>query len=149
MRGGMTTTDLNLLRDPARFRHWVQDHVRFGDLDPLGHANNNAINIIMENGRVALLDRMEIRPLVPGGLMVIKTTRTEFNAEVHRPARLDIGVGIGTVGTSSYSILASLFVNGTNAATHEAWMVLIDRQSRRPMPLPPEARAILADNIIL
>ncbi len=149
MRGGMTTIDLNLLRDPARFRHWVQDHVRFGDLDPLGHANNNAINIIMENGRVALLDRMEIRPLLPDGLMVIKTTRTEFNAEVHRPARLDIGVGIGTVGTSSYSILAGLFVNGMNAATHEAWMVLIDRQSRRPVPLPPEVRAILADNIIL
>ncbi|WP_173012672.1 thioesterase family protein [Niveispirillum sp. SYP-B3756] len=141
--------DLNLLRDPARFRHWVQDHVRFGDLDPLGHANNNAINIIMENGRVCLTERLEIRPLLPDGLMVIKTTRTEFNAEVHRPARLDIGVGIGTVGTSSFSILAGLFVNGTNAATHEAWMVLIDRQTRRPTPLPPEARAILANNIIL
>lgn len=141
--------DLNQLRDPARFRYWVQDHVRFGDLDPLGHANNNAINIIMENGRVALLDRMEIRPLMPNGLMVIKTTRTEFNAEVHRPARLDIGVGIGAIGTSSYTILAGLFVNGTNAATHEARMVLIDRQTRRPVPLPPEARAILADNIIL
>jgi acyl-CoA thioester hydrolase len=81
--------------------------------------------------------------------MVIKTTRTEFNAEVHRPARLDIGVGIGNIGNSSYSILAGLFVNGTNAATHEARMVLIDRQTRRPTPLPPEARAILADNIIL
>lgn len=149
MRGGMTTIDLNLLRDPARFRHWVQDHVRFGDLDPLGHANNNAINVIMENGRVELIDRMEIRPLLPGGLMVIKTTRTEFNAEVHRPAKLDIGVGIGAVGNSSYTILAGLFVNGINAATHEARMVLIDRQTRRPTPLPPEARAILTDNIIL
>lgn len=141
--------DLNLLRAPARFRHWVQDHVRFGDLDPLGHANNNAINIILENARVALQDRMEIGRLVPGGLMVIKATRTEFNAEVHRPARLDIGVGIGVVGNSSYSILASLFVNGTNAATHEARMVLIDRQTRRPTPLPPAARAVLTDNIIL
>jgi acyl-CoA thioester hydrolase len=145
----MDMIDLNLLRDPARFRHWVQDHVRFGDLDPLGHANNNAINVIMENGRVELIDRMEIRPLLPGGLMVIKTTRTEFNAEVHRPAKLDIGVGIGAVGNSSYTILAGLFVNGINAATHEARMVLIDRQTRRPVPLPPEARAILTDNIIL
>src|SRR6185312_12888906 len=40
--------------DPSFYRHWIEDRVRFADLDPLGHCNNAAIGGFFESSRVAL-----------------------------------------------------------------------------------------------
>src|SRR5919112_664081 len=38
--------------DPSFYRHWIEDRVRFADLDPLGHCNNAAIGGFFEAPRV-------------------------------------------------------------------------------------------------
>ena len=49
----MTTKPFDAV-DPASYRFWIEDHVRFADLDPLGHCNNAAISTFFESSRVAL-----------------------------------------------------------------------------------------------
>jgi hypothetical protein len=39
---------------PAAYRFWMDEHVRFSDLDPLGHANNNAIVEAVSRGEFVL-----------------------------------------------------------------------------------------------
>ncbi len=38
--------------DRSIYPHWAQDHVRFQDLDRLGHVNNIAFCVYSETGRV-------------------------------------------------------------------------------------------------
>src|SRR3546814_12432011 len=41
--------------DPASYQFWTEARLRYADLDPLSHVNNNAIGVCLENGRVYLL----------------------------------------------------------------------------------------------
>src|SRR3546814_7120223 len=40
--------------DPASYSFWTEERLRYADLDPLSHVNNNAIGVFLENGRVYL-----------------------------------------------------------------------------------------------
>ena len=38
--------------DAASYSFWTEEILRFADLDMVGHVNNNAIGVFIENGRV-------------------------------------------------------------------------------------------------
>ena len=46
--------------DRSSYRHWIKDHVRFADLDPLGHCNHAVISGFFESSRVARSRRQGI-----------------------------------------------------------------------------------------
>lgn len=131
------------LADPRRYVYWTDDRLRFGDLDSLGHANNNAFGVFFESGRVALFEDVLGGPL--GTLtelsVVIARISIDFLAELHYPApHLRIGTRISRFGRTSVDIEAALFKGdpaaGLCVATSQSVCVLFDPRTRRPAPVP-------------
>src|SRR6185312_8655715 len=85
----------------ARYKHWAKDYVRFSDLDPLGHTNNNAIGEYFENARASLF--MEVTPLWPRReqIFVLARISIDYRHELHIPADLRIGSCVCGFGSTS------------------------------------------------
>lgn len=130
---------LDALRGDPRIL-WTDDLLRFGDTDRNGHINNSVFSVLCESGRVHLF-REHIDPgLAPGQFFVIVRLGIEFRAELHYPGRVRTGTWVTRVGRSSITVEQALVCEDRVAATAEGVCVLLDGASRRPAPLPDEAR---------
>lgn len=127
----------------SRYKLWINEVVRFADLDVLGHANNKSVMTYIESGRVALLRRMfgEIwtgtRPPVAVHLAV------DFLAEIHWPNDLQVGAAVSRQGNSSFDLATGVFIGDRCCAAAVSTLVLIDKETRRPLQLTGEDRAEL------
>jgi acyl-CoA thioester hydrolase len=78
------------------------------------------------------------RPLAAEGRsFVIARLLIDFRAELFWPGTVDIGTGVLKVGRSSFTLAQGLFSKGRLAATAEATIVMVDKETRRSIPLPP------------
>ena len=68
----------------------------------------------------------------------------DFRAELHYPARLDIGVSVIRLGTTSITLGLGLFRDDACHATCRSILVRVDQQTRRPVPLNEAERAMFA-----
>jgi acyl-CoA thioester hydrolase len=116
----------------------VGDIVRLGDLDHQGHVNNAVFATYFESGRVGLIYDKENGLQVPGATSVVARLEIDFLGELNWPGTVEIGTAVDDIGRSSYRFIHALFNNGKCAATGRTTMVLIDRETRRSRPLPPE-----------
>jgi acyl-CoA thioesterase FadM len=90
--------------EPSFYRHWIEDRVRFADLDPLGHCNNAAIGGFFESSRIALF--ADAGHPVSGGALSIPIVRTEidFRHEVLYGARVRVGARVLRIGRTSFTL---------------------------------------------
>lgn len=132
------------LTSPDHFRFWIDERVRFADLDVLGHANNNAIGVYFEQARVSLMD--ECNPFRGAGPWTVVLARSliEYRAELLYPAAIRVGVRVGRVGNSSVALASGVFQGDRCIATQEAVCVIVDKDAHRPTPVPDDLRAVLA-----
>ena len=126
--------------DRSGYRFWVDEHVRFQDLDPLGHANNNAFGVYFESGRVAFMRALGFKDGQDNRGTVLARITIEFKAELHYGDRIRIGARILKVGRTSATLASAVFREDLCAATSSAVMVLIDTNTRRPTEFSPAAR---------
>src|SRR5262249_42594270 len=89
------------LADAAVYRFWIDEHVRFADLDPLGHANNAAISGYLESVRVALFAHVGSALGQHGRSVVLARLLVEFRAELRYADRLRVGARVVRLGRSS------------------------------------------------
>lgn len=131
--------------DLARYKHWITDQVRFSDLDPLGHVNNNAIGTYFENARAFFFQ--EITPQWPLGdrIFILGRIAIDFRCELHMPANLHIGTGVVRIGRTSMVLANALFRGDTGLAACESVSVLIDAKTRKPMEIAEDLRARLRE----
>lgn len=127
----------------SRFKHWITDQVRFCDLDPLGHVNNNAIGTYFENARAFFF--REVTPEWPHGsqFFVLGRIAIDFRRELHLPASLRIGTGVVSLGRTSMILSNALFRGEDGLAHCESVSVWIDQESRKPTEIPADLRARL------
>jgi acyl-CoA thioester hydrolase len=117
--------------------------IRFADLDRQGHVNNAVFATFSEIGRVAFMYD-PARPLAPEGKsFVVARLLINFHAELFWPGSVEIGTGVLKIGRSSMTLLQGMFNDGRPVATAEATIVMVDRQTRRSTPLPPQTLEIL------
>jgi acyl-CoA thioester hydrolase len=131
--------------DPAAYRHWVEDRVRFADLDPLGHCNHAVVSGFFESSRVALFQDAGLELL--GGETSLSVVRLvlEFRRELRLGERVRAGGRVVRLGRTSVTLANALFVDdGRCAATAEVVGVMIDLEKRAPTELPPWLREALA-----
>jgi acyl-CoA thioester hydrolase len=128
----------------ARYKHWAKDYVRFSDLDPLGHTNNNAIGEYFENARAALF--MEVTPSWPrrDTIFVLARISIDYRHELHLPADLRIGACVTGFGRTSMRMASAVFHGDIGIAYAETVSVLIEEKSRKPAEIPADLRALLA-----
>lgn len=131
--------DRNSLYD-LRYEHWIEDQVRFSDLDPLGHVNNNSVGQYFENARASFYEFLT--PGWPQGQRVLVLARTaiDFHRELHMPAKLRIGTGVLSIGRTSMRLANTLFSDNHGIASCESISVLIDNVTRKPVELPLDLR---------
>lgn len=126
---------------PSDFAFWTEEKLRIADTDMNGHVNNGAIGALCEAGRVELMRAgagpSEGQPFV----MVVARVAIDYRREIHYPGRVRIGSAVTAIGTSSITVAQGLFKDEDCFATSEAVMVLLDRATRRPAPIPEEVRA--------
>jgi len=124
---------------------------RWMDNDVYGHVNNvvyysffdTAVNEMLV--RRGLLD-FEGSPVI--GLVV--ETGCRYFASLSFPDRVDAGVRVTKLGTSSVRYEIGLFANDDPKAAAEGHFVhvYVDRETRRPCPIPGPVREFLAALIV-
>ena len=133
------------LSDPAQYKFWQEDHVRFGDLDVIGHVNNLAMGGYFENARVALMHK--VFPNWPDceNLFVLVQTRFDYFYELYYPADLRIGTRLLSFGRSSMRLGAALFQGDELISQSTTVSVLINRETRKPVAVPEKLRQDIID----
>ncbi|WP_312870344.1 acyl-CoA thioesterase [Gordonia asplenii] len=119
-------------------------HLRWGDMDSLAHVNNVQVARLFEEARVRAFaewfgERRE------GISMLVARQDIEYHsplAYTQEPVR--ILVRISRIGRSSFQWGYTLVdPNGVTCAIAQTSMVVIDRTTGRPTPIPDRIRAIL------
>jgi acyl-CoA thioester hydrolase len=130
----------------ADFPHTLAIPTRWHDNDVYGHVNNvdyyaffdTVINkwLIEEGG-------LDIHRGETIGLCV--ESHCEFKAPLAFPETVQAGLRVGKLGSSSVRYEIGLFGEGAEAPAAEGWFVhvFVDREERRPAPIPPGVRAAL------
>jgi len=134
------------LRPRSEYRHFTPITTRWHDNDVYGHVNNvvyyswfdTAVNAWLIE--VGLLDIEKGNPI---GLVV--ETGCRYAASVQFPQRVEVGLKVARLGSSSVTYVLGIFVDDAEepAAEGQFTHVYVDRDSRRPAPLPEAWRAIL------
>lgn len=130
----------------ADYVHFLAIPTRWIDNDIYGHVNNalyyaffdTAINqyLIVEGG-------LDIAAGQIIGMAV--ETHCQFMQSLSFPEVIDAGLRVGKVGNSSVRYELGLFKQGESATAATGYFVhvFVDRQTRRPAPIPPTIRAAL------
>jgi acyl-CoA thioester hydrolase len=119
---------------------------RWSDDDTYGHVNNTVHYLMFDtavNGFLIDASGVDIRRLPAVGLVV--ETSCRYFAELRFPETVTAGVALERLGTSSVVYSLALFGERGEApaAAGRFVHVYVDRDTRRPVPVPPEIRAAL------
>ncbi len=129
------------------YRHLASIDTRWMDNDAYGHVNNVTY--------YSYFDTAVNRWLIERGLLdvhaspvfgVVVETGCRFHASLAFPDRVTAGLRVTRLGTSSVRYEIGLFRNAAPraAATGHFVHVYVDRETRRPVPIPDVVRAALA-----
>jgi acyl-CoA thioester hydrolase len=135
-----------LPRPRAHFPHFTGITTRWADNDVYGHVNNvtyyaffdTAVNgFLVANG---LLDP-ETSPAI--GLVV--ETACAYFQPIAFPTPVEIGIVVAELGRSSMRYELGVFAEGAEmTAAHGRFThVMVDRATRRPVPIPEDWRRVL------
>jgi len=120
---------------------------RWSDDDTYGHVNNVVHYSMFDtavNGWLIDASGVDIRQLPAIGLVV--ETSCQYFAELRFPEMVTAGIALEHLGNSSVAYRLALFGERADepAALGRFVHVYVDRDERRPTPVPPEIRAALA-----
>jgi acyl-CoA thioester hydrolase len=123
----------------ADFPRRCSDTIRFADCDPQGHVNHAKFATYMETGRAGIIRDPALPLLVEGATSVMVRLEIDYLREMHYPGTVEIGSAVAEIGRSSYVFTHALYRgDGACTATGRVTMALIDRETRRARPLPPD-----------
>ncbi|HET8727262.1 MAG TPA: thioesterase family protein [Alphaproteobacteria bacterium] len=134
------------------YRHFLPIPTRWMDNDAYGHVNNVVY--------YSYVDTVVNRYLIDAGgldirdgpvIGIVVESRCRYHAPVAFPETLEGALRVGHLGTTSVRYEVALFRVGdaTAAATAHFVHVFVDRESRRPVPIPPELKAALERLVVI
>lgn len=134
------------------YAHFERVETRWGDNDMYGHVNNVAY--------YAFFDTVVNRWLIENGLLVpqasnhvflVAETGCAYASEISFPASLQIGIGITRLGSSSVHYQLGVFEAGCSEAAAQGRFVhvLVEKASRRPVPIAGELRSRLESLLLV
>jgi acyl-CoA thioester hydrolase len=134
----MTTT-----RD--RFPHFIQEQVRWGDMDALGHVNNATYFVYCESARMSFFKAIDLEALTAGGSLgpALVTATCNFKQQVKHPATLDIGLVVSRIGGKSFTLEYGLFEGERLVADGSSVVVWVNYAEGSSQALPEPLRTSL------
>jgi len=124
---------------------------RWADNDVYGHVNNAAYYGFFDTAVNAwLIERGLLDPAASDAIGLVIETGCRYRAALSFPETIEVCLRVETLGTSSVRYALALFSKGQDRAAAEGWFVhvYVDRQTRRPMPIPAPVRAALESLIV-
>ena len=139
-------TDMSRKKPPHRtdFAHFLQTGTRWDDNDIYGHLNNTVHYKLFDTAvNSFLLDHNLLDFRSGENVYLVVETACSYFAELAYPDKLAVGLRITRLGTSSVTYETGLFREGeTQAAAAGHFVhVLVDKASRRPVPIDEVSRA--------
>ena len=128
------------------FRHWRRFTTRWADNDAYGHVNNTVYYQWFDsavNGWLVEQGLLDIQGGDPIALVV--ETRCAYFAPLEFPRDVDVGLAVSQLGRSSMRYRVGVFAPDAEeaAAQGEFVHVMVDRNMRRPVEIPPTWRIAL------
>ncbi|MDX1922534.1 MAG: thioesterase family protein [Alphaproteobacteria bacterium] len=128
---------------PGYYTNWIDESVRFHDLDAYNHVNNNVIGIYFETARMALLEKVQPKGWTTDAHFVLAKNTILFINELRYPNKIRIGQRLLRLGETSMTSCGGIFVENTCVALGETVSVWIGSETRRPEKIPADIRAAL------
>ena len=128
--------------DPGSYRFWAAEHVRFADLDMLGHVNNKAYATYFESARVAFMTECGLSDGVRIGVAMVRL-EIDYRKEIRFPATLRMGARLLRLGNSSLTLACAIFNGDVCASTSQSTAVRFDAETRGSKPFSPAERQAL------
>jgi acyl-CoA thioester hydrolase len=135
----------------ADYPHRMTIPTRWHDNDVYGHVNNVEYYSFFDT----IINEYLIRA---GGLDILRgpviglcaESHCAFTAALVFPAPVEAGLRVSKLGTSSVRYDIGLFGGGGDPAAATGWFVhvFVDRETRRPMPIPAPIREALAKLVV-
>lgn len=119
---------------------------RWMDNDVYGHVNNVVYYSWFDTAVNAWLIEQGALDIHGGGTIgLVIETQCNYFAPLAFPQTIEAGIRVAHLGTSSVRYEVGLFAQGADEAAAQGHFVhvYVDRQTRRPVPLPPQLRAVL------
>jgi acyl-CoA thioester hydrolase len=124
---------------------------RWMDNDVYGHVNNVIYYSFFDTAVNAhLIEQDVLDPATSPVIGLVVETGCRYAAPVTFPDRVDAGVRVARIGTSSVRYEVGLFRNDDEGAaafghfTH----VYVNRETRRPVPIPDAVRKVLEGLVV-
>lgn len=140
-------------KDPRRvdYLHFQAIPTRWKDNDVYGHVNNVVYYAYFDtavNTHLIAAGGLDIHRAPVIGVVV--ETRCRFHKELSFPEVIDAGLRVERLGRTSVTYTIGLFRQGEQepAATGHFVHVYIDRETRRPAPIPEAIRAALEPLVV-
>jgi acyl-CoA thioester hydrolase len=128
---------------PDFYHYWINEEVRFHDLDAYNHVNNNVIGIYFETARMRWLEEIQPKGWTTGAHFVLAKNTIHFLRELTYPNSVRIGQQILRVGNTSMMSAGGVFLGDTAVALGETLSVWIGSKSRAPEPIREDVRQAL------
>jgi acyl-CoA thioester hydrolase len=125
---------------------WREFSTRWADNDAYGHINNTVYYEWFDSAVNAWLVSEGLLDIAAGDpIALVAETRCTYLAPLAFPQSVDVGLAVAKLGRSSIRYRIGVFAVGseTAAADGEFVHVVVDRSSRRPVPIPDDWRARL------
>ncbi|MFZ4808361.1 MAG: acyl-CoA thioesterase [Hyphomicrobiaceae bacterium] len=128
------------------FRHWARIPIRYNDLDTLGHVNNAATSVYLEQARCELLYPLIGAERKPEIDLVMARLIIDYRRELTFPGVIEVGTSVVRQGTKSFHLAHGIFRAGTDdcVSTGESILVWYSLAHRVSMVPPDDIRAAMA-----
>jgi len=140
------TQNKPMLSKREDYRHFTLITTRWMDNDVYGHVNNVVYYSWFDTAVNATLIEKGVLDIHAGttiGLVI--ETQCNYFAPLAFPQTIDAGIRVAKLGTSSVRYEVGLFAEGEplTAAKGHFVHVYVDRETRRPVPLPAALKQFL------
>jgi acyl-CoA thioester hydrolase len=130
----------------ARYAQHIILDTRWMDNDAYGHLNNVVYYSLFDTAvNRWLIERDLLRVTESAAIGLVVETGCRYHAPLTFPDRPTVGMRVAHLGTSSVRYELAVFRNDDDTASAEGHFVhvYVDRESRRPTPIPPAIRDAL------
>lgn len=115
--------------------HTTTHRLRFNDTDRLGHVNNAVFAVMLEQGRSELAVEAGLPIGSEGTALVIVRLELDFLREMAWPGAVTVETEVARLGNRSFTLRQRLISDGEACARAVTVLVVMDRASRRAVPL--------------
>jgi acyl-CoA thioester hydrolase len=125
--------------DRAVFPATITIPTRFDDIDALGHVNNAAAAVILQEARVALNQVAVVGEKRDALRPVVAALSIEYAGEMHFPEPIEVATGVLAIGRTSVTIGQLARQGGRATLYAETVLVMTDGAGTVALPAPLRA----------